>query len=126
MNFLGRNLPTRLLWLFAGLIALALGLIGIPLPLLPTTPFLLLAAFCFGKSSTRLHNWIMTHPTLSPPIRDWHDHGAISTKAKLLAAIAMALAFIASIIFGAPFYAIILQAIVLFCVACFIFTRPSV
>jgi len=125
MNFPGRRNTTRFLWLGAGLIALALGLIGIPLPLLPTTPFLLLAAFCFGKSSDRMHNWIMNHPKLSPPINDWHNHGAISKKAKGLAALAMGLAFIASIIFGAPTYAVILQAIVLVCVSIFIFTRPS-
>lgn len=115
----------RALWITAGSIALLLGLIGIPLPLLPTTPFLLLAAFCFSQSSERLHNWIMTHPKLSPPIKNWHTHGAISPKAKFLAGLAMGLAFLASLLLGAPLYVIILQLVVLIGVSIFIFSRPN-
>ncbi|AVV81902.1 membrane protein [Shewanella putrefaciens] len=49
-------------FLLLGLTALALGLLGIVLPLLPTVPFILLAAFCFARSSERLHMWLMAHP----------------------------------------------------------------
>lgn len=108
-----------------GLVALLLGLIGIPLPLLPTTPFLLLAAFCFSQSSERLHDWLMSHPRLSPPIKDWQRHGAISRKGKVLAAIAMLAALVGSIAFGAPAGAVIMQIVVLIGVSLFIFTRPS-
>lgn len=115
----------RLLWAVSGGVSLVLGLIGAILPLLPTTPFLLLAAFCFSQSSERLHNWLMSHPKLSPPIKDWQQHGAISTKAKILAAIAMGAAFLISILFSVPVYILALQAAVLIAVCCFIFSRPS-
>lgn len=116
---------TRLLWRLGGSVALALGVIGIPLPLLPTTPFLLLAAFCFARSSPRLHAWLMSHPRFGPPIHRWRDHGAISRKAKMLAALAMAGGFFATFALGAPRFALIAQAVVLVLVGGFIFTRPD-
>ncbi len=115
----------RLLWGLAGGIALLLGLLGIPLPLLPTTPFLLLAAFCFSQSSERLHNWLMSHPQLSPPIKNWQRHGAISIKAKLMAGIAMGAAFVISILLEMPWHVLAIQLVVLIGVSLFIFTRPN-
>lgn len=55
-------------YIAAGFLSVGLGIAGIPLPLLPTTPFLLLAAFCFARGSERWHQWLMTQPTLSPYI----------------------------------------------------------
>lgn len=115
----------RLFWRLAGLISLALGIIGVFLPLLPTTPFVLLSAFCFSRGSQRLHDWLLAHPRLGPPIHEWRDHGAISKKAKRLAAAAMLLAFLLAWLGGAPKEALIAQVVVLIAVAVFIFTRPS-
>ena len=114
-----------LAWKAGGAVALALGIIGIPLPLLPTTPFLLLAAFCFARGSPRLHDWLLAHRHFGPPIRRWRERGAISRKSKRLAALAMAAALGASIALGAPRYAIVMQCFVLVAVAIFIFTRPD-
>ena len=115
----------RLLWRGAGAIALALGILGIPLPLLPTTPFLLLAAFCFSRGSERLHDWLVTHPRLGPPIHQWREHGAISRRAKTLAGLTMLAAFLGAWAAGAPREALMIQIGVLCLVALFIFTRPA-
>ena len=115
----------RFFWRLAGLTSLVLGVIGIFLPLLPTTPFMLLSAFCFSRGSKKLHDWLLTHPRLGRPILEWQDHGAISKKAKLLAGIAMLLAFLLALVGGAPTEALVIQVVVLLCVAVFIFTRPN-
>lgn len=113
------------LWRAAGFVALGLGLLGVPLPLLPTTPFLLLSAFCFARSSPRLHAWLIEHPTFGPPIRDWRERGAISRCAKIMAGVAMAATFGAAAFFGAPAWVLVIQAVTLCAVAVFIFTRPN-
>ena len=68
-----------------GLVALGLGLIGIVVPLVPTTPFLLLAAACFMRSSTRLHSWLINHKWFGSYIKNYQEHRAISRRARLMA-----------------------------------------
>ncbi|MEP3297221.1 MAG: YbaN family protein [Pseudoruegeria sp.] len=112
-------------WALLGLISLALGMIGVILPLLPTVPFLLLAAFCFARSSNRLHQWLIHHPTFGPSILDWNENGAISSKAKRLATISILVAFSLSLFLGVKTVVLIIQATVLVCVLVFIWTRPN-
>ncbi|MEM1160041.1 MAG: YbaN family protein, partial [Pseudomonadota bacterium] len=71
----------KILWTLAGWAAFGLGLLGAALPLLPTVPFMLLAAFCFARGSERFHRWLMNHPRFGPGIRDWQAHRAISRRA---------------------------------------------
>lgn len=75
------------IWLLrgAGLLTLTLGVVGIVVPLLPTTPFLLLSAACFARSSDRLYHWLMAHRWFGPTIRNYRLHGAVSLRAKVLA-----------------------------------------
>ena len=77
--------PRRWAYLAGGWGFLALGLVGVVLPVLPTTPFVLLAAWCFSRSSERLHRWLLEHRTFGPLVRDWEAHGVIRLRAKLLA-----------------------------------------
>ncbi|HUF56404.1 MAG TPA: YbaN family protein [Thermohalobaculum sp.] len=115
----------RLIWITAGGAALGLGLLGIALPLLPTVPFLLLAAFCFARGSMRFHDWLVDHPRLGPPIRAWREEGAISPRAKRAALVAMAASLVLSLALGVGPALLALQAAVLACVATFIVTRPA-
>lgn len=86
-----RPLWQRLLWLGSGALALLVGVVGIVLPLLPTTPFVLLAAFCFTRGSARCEAWLLGHPRLGPIVRDWRATRAVPWRAKLLAWATMAL-----------------------------------
>ena len=119
-----RHQLIRFFWLVGGFLSLAAGIVGIVVPLLPTTPFLLLAAFCFARGSERLHNWLVHHPRLGPPIRDWQAHGAISRRAKWMAMVAIVAVLIASLLFGVATHIIVIQLVVLSAVSLFILTRP--
>lgn len=116
---------TRGLWMMGGLSALCLGLVGLALPLLPTVPFLLLAAFCFARSSAPLHHWLLDHPQLGPPIRNWEERGAIGRRAKVMASLSMAAGFAFSIWIGLAVWALVAQAVVLLAVGAFIWARPE-
>ena len=83
----------------AGWIALILGIIGAFLPILPTTPFVILAAFFFSKGSTRLHRWLVSARYLGPMIVDWEAHGVIRLRAKLWATAAIVALFSYTLIF---------------------------
>ena len=83
----------RPFYLVAGLLSLAIGIIGIVLPLVPTTPLVLLAAYCFARSSERLHGWLVNHPRLGRYIRDFESGRGIPRRAKILAVVLSAAAF---------------------------------
>ncbi len=81
-----------------GLISLSLGIVGIFLPLLPTTPFLLLSATLFMKSSKRLYNWLMNHKYLGEHLQNYLLHKTISKKSKISALSLLWIAILATII----------------------------
>ena len=85
-----RGRLSRSLFLLLALVSLALGVIGIVLPGLPTTPFILLAAWAAARSSLRLHEWLEGHRLFGPMIRDWEARGAVSRRAKWTASLLMA------------------------------------
>jgi uncharacterized membrane protein YbaN (DUF454 family) len=80
----------RPLWLAGGLVSVALGAVGVFLPILPTVPFLLLAAFCFARSNPAWEQRLLDHPRFGVPLRQWRERRAISRTAKLSALLALA------------------------------------
>jgi uncharacterized membrane protein YbaN (DUF454 family) len=78
-----RSRPVRWLLIGAGYTALGLGILGIPLPVLPTTPFLLLAAWCFGRSSERLLRWLLTNRLFGTYLRNYVQHKGIPQRVKV-------------------------------------------
>ena len=114
----------RLTWLVVGLLALALAVLGIFLPLLPTTPLVLVAAFAFARSSERLHQWLLDHNIFGALIANWRRHGAISKSAKVASVVAMVAVLGISVVFAAPVVVIVVQVMVLGAAAFFILSRP--
>ena len=84
-----RSPLVRWLWLAAGGFCLLLGVIGAFLPVMPTVPFVLLAAVCFARGSRKMHDWLRNHPRFGPPLRDWEDGHRIPRRARNLALIMM-------------------------------------
>ncbi len=81
----------RAFWFVLGCLAVLLAAVGLFLPLLPTVPFLLFAAFCFSRSCRRCERWMLEHPRFGPHIRDWREHHAVSLRVKQFATSMMAI-----------------------------------
>lgn len=116
----------RYVFLCLGWFFVALGVIGAFLPVLPTTPFLLLAVACFARSSPKLEAWLMNHRTFGPPLKNWRERGAISRRAKIMAISLMVLSY-AGFWFGShpAAWLAILVAACMIGPAIFMLTRPS-
>lgn len=108
----------------AGFASLGLGTIGIVMPLLPTTPFVILAAFCFTRADPKLAAWLHAHPRFGLALRDWRDQRAISLRAKIIAMIAIAISYVISVMLAPMAWAPWFLAGVMGCVSLFILTRP--
>ncbi|MEO0915818.1 MAG: YbaN family protein [Pseudomonadota bacterium] len=120
MRRLGRGL-----WLIFGFSAVAIGAIGIVLPILPTTPFVILAAFAFGKSSKRFQRMFEQNRVFEAMIADWRAHGAIANEYKALAILMMGAALAVSVALSVSATVLIVQVVCITAAAAFIFTRPS-
>jgi len=116
---------TKLFWLLLGLAALVLGTVGIFLPLLPTVPFYLLAAFGFSKSSKKMHNWLLNHQIFGPDIRSWNENRVIRRRAKLMAVSAMALSVVVTLVIAVPLGFILVQSLFLLFVGLFIWRQKE-
>ncbi|WP_299655787.1 YbaN family protein [uncultured Jannaschia sp.] len=119
------NHVPRAVWVACGAVSLGLGMIGVLLPLIPTTPFLIVAAWAFGKGSPALRRRLMDHPRVGGALRDWEAHGAIATRYKVFACISMAVVLGLGLLVKLPPSILGLQALVLVGAMLFILTRPS-
>lgn len=116
----------RVLFGVLGLMFVALGLAGAVLPVLPTTPFLLLALWAFARSSRTLHDWLYGHPRFGPSLRAWRDHGVVPRRAKVLAVTFMAASMVYVAGFSsAPAWGIVAMGTTLALVATWLIRRPE-
>lgn len=116
----------RGVFLALGLFFTGLGFVGAFLPVLPTVPFLILAAACFARSSTRLEAWLLSHPRFGPLLTDWRQRGAIPMRAKLMSLFGTALGFVLFIAFSSPSWPLIIAVAGLMGVGLvYVFTRPT-
>ncbi|MEK6628151.1 MAG: YbaN family protein [Bdellovibrionota bacterium] len=114
------------IFLTVGVISLIVGIIGIFLPLLPTTCFLLLTAICFERGSDKFHDWLMSHPYFGPPIIDWQKNKVIRLKYKALATTTMAIG--AYFVYAKPIvpvFVVVGYSAFMFALLAFIWTRKS-
>lgn len=118
-------MKARWLWLVLGFLSVGCGLAGTILPMVPTTPFLLLAAFAFARSSPRLHSWLLSHRYFGPLITNWRQHGSIDRKAKFSAIGVMVPMLGLTWYWGAAHWLLAAQATVLAVVAAWLLTRPD-
>ena len=118
--------PARLGLLAFGWLNIGLAVLGMVLPVIPTTVFLLIALWAFSKSSLRFHRWLFDHPTLGRTIREWHVHGVIPLRAKVTAVGMMTSSLIYVTLFVADGWGLPRAlAITLGAVSSFIVSRPS-
>lgn len=116
----------RWLWLIGGWIALGLGTVGIFLPVLPTTPFVLVAAWCFSKGSREMHQWLLEHRWFGSTVRSWEAHGVIPLRAKLLStAVMVPLVGYMALFSAAPAWAVLIAVPLALFGLGFIWSKPS-
>jgi uncharacterized protein len=116
----------NLVLLSLGFLSLFLGILGAFLPILPTTPFAILSAYLFSKSSKRCHNWLLRQPMLGPLIMNWERHGMIRLRAKIWSTTLIIPLFIYTLIYVDVALAIkIIVSLIGISVLTFIWSRPS-
>ncbi len=102
------------------------GFIGIFLPVLPTTVFMILALWAFSNGSERFHQWLYNHPRFGPPLQDWEERGVIPLKGKVTAVAVMSLSALYLVFLSeAPVWAIAAAITCMVCVAIYVVSRPG-
>ncbi|SDN06578.1 YbaN family protein [Vreelandella arcis] len=116
---------TQLAWCALAYLCIGLGVAGIVLPLLPTTPFLLLALWAATQGSPRLAQWLDQHPRLSSYLHAWHEQRAIPKRAKIIGLLLLATSWLTLWASGASHLLLAGMAVFFIGVASFIVTRPN-
>lgn len=113
-----------MLWILGGSLSFIIGLIGVVLPILPTTPLIILAGFCFGKSSPRLHHWLITNKYFGRYIQDYQKGHGVPIRIKWLAVSFVWTGIVVSLLVIPLFLVKIFMITVGIGVSTFIFTSP--
>lgn len=117
--------PARWLFLALAFLCLALGFIGIVIPVLPTVPFLLLAAWAAARSSPKLDEWLHTHPRFGHHLRAWRDAGIVPRRAKWAATTMMSASGLLMLLLVRPVWAPLLACATMAAVAAWLWRRPE-
>jgi len=116
---------TRPLFLLAGVVLMAVGIVGYFTPGMPGTIFLILAAGCFTRSSPRLESWLLSHPRLGPGVVAWRENGAIPRKIKIIAIVSMAASFVVVLLIHLSLVWTAIVGVALLLSAIYVGTRPE-
>jgi uncharacterized protein len=112
------------IYIAAGFVCIGLGVLGIPLPVLPTTPFLLLAAYFFARGSQRWHSWLMNHPTLSPFIIAFRDKHGLPRQQKRRIGALITIPLLFTVVFAQSWYGKGLAGFIWFTTMLFLYFTP--
>lgn len=116
----------RLVYLLVGFIAVGLAFIGILLPIMPTVPFLIVALWAFSKSSEKFHNWLYSHKSFGPILRDWDQYRVVPIWGKIWSSAAMAGSLVMMVfLFEVALWAVSCAAVVMAAIAWYILSKPS-
>jgi uncharacterized protein len=123
---LARSRIARRLYVGAGFVALGLGLIGLLLPVFPTSPFLLLAAACFSRGSERFYRWLLSNRYCGKQIRSWRNNEGISIRTKVVIITMLAVTISVSAIFVVPYIPVkIIMVLIAIAVSVYIWRQPT-
>lgn len=115
----------RLLWAALGWTALGLGLVGVLLPVMPTTPFVILSAFAFSRGSPAVRARLERSRHFGPAIKDWEEKGAIRRRHKVMACTLMTASLVGALWLGLSAWVLLFQGSALAAAMAFVLTRPS-
>lgn len=114
-----------MLWTLLAYACIALALLGLVVPGLPTTPFVLVAAWAASRGSARLHAWLHEHPQLGPALNDWEQQGAVTTRAKIIALTFLAVSWGIMYVREISTTALVGVGLLIVTVGTFVATRPA-
>ncbi|MDF1660663.1 MAG: YbaN family protein [Planctomycetota bacterium] len=116
----------RIIFLIAGHLCMALAFVGIFVPILPTVPFILLAAYCYSRGSTKFYNWLVKHPKFGPSVIEWRDHRIVRPRAKIASVITIAISLsIPIFVVDLPLWQKVTVAVIGVSVMIFLISCPS-
>ncbi len=120
------ELGMRLVWLGVGWGAVALAFTGVWLPLLPTVPFLLVAAWAFARGSPAARRWLFDHPRFGAMLRDWHHHGRVPARGKVLSVAGMSASYALLVTTTSlPAWVFALIGLMFLTIAGYVLSRPT-